>query len=254
MQNPINTISKINKILGRGYTPDGDFRPLTDEEFFQISWEMGANQLDSGYRNLFKGLAEWIKKELSPTTALEIGCGPGYLLHCLNQLDINTIGVDGNPYSMKFFISEHPEHAAKYILDKEFQKTYAMVDVMIAIECFEHIPDEGLHQLLKKISGNQKPKFIVFSSTPHRDPHEGWDIMWGHINLKTESQWIELFAQFGYAPVRDVIPPATPWSLLFQSKESARTAPYEPKAVNNLVRHIKRFANRLKSRSGFDSI
>ena len=245
MATSIDEIFQINRILKRGYSAEGSARALTDSEFFQISWEMGANQLDPHYRNLFSGLAQWIKTELSPHTALEIGCGPGYLLHCLNQLEVKAVGIDGNSYSRDFFVAQHPQWASQYILDKTFEHTYAPTDALISIECFEHIPDKGLAKTMQKVATILNPKYIVFSSTPHADSHLGWDVMWGHINLKTESQWIELFAQYGYELVPGVRPPITPWALLFQSRTSKKDHPYQAKH-SKFVGNLKRGLSRLK--------
>jgi 2-polyprenyl-3-methyl-5-hydroxy-6-metoxy-1,4-benzoquinol methylase len=225
----ITEISKINKILSRGYGADGVARPYTDAEFFQVSWEMGANQLNSNYRHLFSNLAKWISEELQPKSALEIGCGPGYLLNCLNELKIDAYGVDGNPFSKQLFTREHPQYADKYFLDKEFENHYSSTDALVTIECFEHIPDSGLHITLEKITKKLSPEFIVFSSTPYPEPNPDWDVMWGHINMKTEAQWIELFAKYGYDVVPNIRPPVTPWALLFQNSKARAIKPYQPK-------------------------
>ena len=245
MNASLNEIAKINQILGRGYLPNGEARPLTDAEFFEISWEMGANQLNTQYRALFHQLAQWIFRELTPKTALEIGCGPGYLLHCLNQLGIQTIGVDGNPFSRELFTQEHPQYAQHYLLDKAFENDYAPIDVLISIECFEHIPDAGLHASLEKIAAKLKPQFIVFSSTPYADPNPDWDIQWGHINLKSEAQWIALFSQFGYEVVPNVTPPITPWALLFQNRSDYLLKPYHEKNSSRIWNKLKRVIKKL---------
>jgi hypothetical protein len=39
-------------------------------------------------------------------------------LNCLNELKINAVGVDGNPFSQDFFEKKHPHFREKYVLDK----------------------------------------------------------------------------------------------------------------------------------------
>ena len=210
--------------LGRGVTATGELRPFSAKEFFEVSSEMDANQRSPAYRALFEQLSLWIKGTLNPATAIEIGAGPGYLLFCLNRLGIHTLGVDGNPYSKEFFQREHPEFAGKYILDMSFQNDYPPADVVISIEVFEHLPDKEIHRVLSKIRGNISPKYVVFSSTPHADPHPGWDIVWGHINLKRPEQWRDLFACYSYELVRGVRPPVTDWASLYIDSNRAASS------------------------------
>ena len=223
----IDNICKINRIISRGYTSEGKPRSFTDIEFFQVSVEMGINQHNKQYRKMFELLAQWIDDYFKPKAALEIGCGPGYLLKCLNKLGINTIGIDGNKYSKQLFVTEHPEYESKYFLDNNFNNDYKPVDVLIAIECFEHIPDDALTKIMDKIAKTIQPNFIIFSSTPYFDPNLDWDVMWGHINVKTSQGWIDLFKRNGYDLVLGVSPPITSWALLFQKRVSNDSPPFK---------------------------
>lgn len=212
-----------NRTLGRGFDAQGAPRPLTPEEFLQVSIEMGATQNTPAYRALFESLATWICALHPARSTLEIGCGPGYLLHCLNRLGIDALGVDGNPHSRAFFVERHPEHADRYRLDPLFERACAPADVLIAIECFEHIPDAGLEVLMRRVRDEVRPRFIVFSSTPYADPHPGWDLQWGHINVKPPEAWHALFARFGYR-LTPHKPPVTEWASLYVEAASEAEA------------------------------
>lgn len=204
----------LNRQLGRGFDPAGSPRPLSDREFFEVASEMGQTQRNAEYRRLQEFLAVWIRDALAPSSALEIGSGPGYLLYCLNRLGIDARGVDGNPYSKAHFDRCHPEFAARYVLDRYFEGSYGPADAVVSIEVFEHIPDDGLERILEKLRRQVRPRHFVFSSTPHPDPNPGWDLQWGHINIKQPEQWHGLFARFGYRPV-DTRPPITEWATLY---------------------------------------
>lgn len=202
------------KNLGYGYDSASNFRPFTNPEFFEISARLGWNQDNPEYCRLFNNLADWIKGKLNPRTAFEIGSGPGYLLNCLNEVGIETHGIDGNPYSRDYFANKHRQHVDKYIIDPVFSNNYKEVDLLVSIEVFEHIEDPGIESIFKKIREQLKPKSIVFSSTPFADPNPGWDLQWGHINLKSTAIWDELFLQNGYLPAL-LIPPVTEWARLY---------------------------------------
>ncbi len=210
-----NDLVTINSVLGRGLDEFGQPRPYTDEEFFLVSHQIGANQFNSNYRKLFEVFSGWIVKEINPKSSLEIGAGPGYLLNCLNSLGIDSIGVDGNELSKKLYSELHPLYKHKYFLDKNFVGEYGEVDLLLAIECFEHISDENLIQLMAKISSKNKPKNIVFSSTPFVSEIENMDIQWGHVNIKSKLEWIDFFANFNYK-IMDLKPPVTEWALAFE--------------------------------------
>jgi len=102
----------------------------------------------------------------------------------------------------------------RYFLDPSLAGRYGKKDVLFAIECFEHIPDADLQDLMPKIRTHVEPRSIVFSSTPHRSDVPGWDVQWGHINLKAESEWHAFFAGFGYVPA-SLRPPVTSWATLY---------------------------------------
>jgi 2-polyprenyl-3-methyl-5-hydroxy-6-metoxy-1,4-benzoquinol methylase len=210
-----NDLTVINSILKRGLDENGSPRPFTDEEFFSISHQIGANQFNSNYRKLFENLSKWAVRVFDPKKSLEIGSGPGYLLYYLNSLGVDAIGIDGNEFSKNLYSRLHPEYNEKYFIDKTFSGEYGEVDLLFAIECFEHINDADLFSIMTKLSAINKPKKIIFSSTPFFSEIENWDFQWGHINIKSKLQWIDFFAQFNYKKL-DLIPPVTEWALAFE--------------------------------------
>jgi len=214
MTKSIAEIMTGNRQSGRGFDRMGQPRALSEKEFFEISDELGCNQRNEDYRRLHEHLAMWIRNSLEISSVLEIGTGPGYLLYCLNKLGIDSIGVDGNEFSRAFFTQHHPEYSDRYVLDKFFEKKYSRADAVVSIETFEHIPDQGLHGILTKVRSDIAPKCIVFSSTPHVDPNPGWDLQWGHINIKQPDEWHALFRQYGYE-LTTARPPVTEWASLY---------------------------------------
>ena len=214
MSKSIEEIIVENKISGRGYDEFGRIRSFTEKEFFDVSCLMGLNQGNPEYRQLFEYLTDWVMSHLRIRTAIEIGAGPGYFLYCLNKRGIDCTGIDGNPHSKELFDSLHPEFSSRYVLDKLFENTYAPVDALFSIETFEHIPDEGISNIMRKVTSELKPKIILFSSTPHADPNPGWDEQWEHINIKSSSEWHELFSSYGYH-LHQAKPPVTEWASLY---------------------------------------
>ena len=86
----IAELQALNRLLGRGYDAEGRPRAFTDREFFEISWIMGWHPRNPAYRQLFANLADWIVAEIAPRRLLEIGSGPGHLLHCLLERGVEA--------------------------------------------------------------------------------------------------------------------------------------------------------------------
>ena len=94
-----------------------------------------------------------------------------------------------------------------FIKDFTTQK-WKTFDLVASIEVMEHIEDEKLKPFLKNI----KCKYFHFSSTPDKTD---FDEAWGHINIKSEEEWIALFNECGFTLDRKLNRP-TSWSLLFK--------------------------------------
>ena len=63
------------------------------------------------------------------------------------------------------------------------------------IEVAEHMTDGEINKLFHQIY----PKYILFSSTSEKTE---WDLAWGHINVKSQEEWINFFAILGYEYVK----------------------------------------------------
>ena len=82
---------------------------------------------------------------------------------------------------------------------------------MLFIEVAEHLTEEQNRNLFKEI----RPKYILFSSTPHKNP--GFDEDWGHCTILQPEEWLTLFDSMGYEFVRDLSVP-TPWAFMLKLK------------------------------------
>ncbi len=215
----LNEIIEKNRHTGRGFDSEGVPRALTAKEFFEISHESGSNQINPEYRRLFEHFAFWVNALLGIRCSLEIGSGPGYLLHCLNRLGINATGIDGNFYSRDLFKKLHPEYAHQYFLDPLFKRDYGRVDAVFSIEVFEHIEDDALATIMTKLRDVCAPKYIVFSSTPHAAAVPGWDLQWGHINIKQPEQWDEFFSGYGFERCPRLKPPISEWACTYRNTQ-----------------------------------
>lgn len=150
----------------------------------------------------FLGLARTAVEQLrnySIKTILDFGAGVGaYTKAALdNYYEVYTYEIwDAHKNYMK---SKMPN---VNIVEEPVQ-----TDAMLFIETAEHMTDEELHSLFKKI----QPKYILFSST---SATTDFDIEWGHINIKQQDEWVTFFSNLGYRLEKELGQP-TSWSKLF---------------------------------------
>jgi hypothetical protein len=129
-------------------------------------------------------------------------------------MGIDAYGFDGNRHFWGEFQLRHHDIRQRYVLDPLFTSRVQKSDVFISIEVFEHIPDDALHNIMMRVRYEAQPNFIVFSSTPFASELPGWDVQWGHINLKQPDEWSEFFSRYGYQ-LHDLKPPVTQWAQLY---------------------------------------
>jgi SAM-dependent methyltransferase len=125
-------------------------------------------------------LAIWIKNNISPEKVVDIGCGPGMLVHSLREQDVNAFGYD---------VDER-------INNKEYLKQVNLfdlndpADLVTCMEVAEHI-EEGLSDnVVDSVVRNIKPKGILLWTAAI--PGQGGV---GHINCQEKEYWQEKFGK-----------------------------------------------------------
>lgn len=173
---------------------------FTEEEFLQA--ELNDFQLtmeNADFVALAKEVAEYCKK-FKPESVLDYGCGTGVYSEIFRREGFNIIGQD------KF--KSHRDYCKENYPDLKVYQKPRQADLMLWIEVAEHMTDAEINKALEAVS----PKVILFSSTPNKTP---WDADWGHINIKSEKDWVAMFKSLGYKLIEK---PKTPtlWALTFQ--------------------------------------
>lgn len=173
---------------------------ITENEFLIKEIEtLNLTLANEDFVALAKEVAEYCKK-FKPESVLDYGCGTGVYSEVLRREGFNIIGQD--------IFKAHRDYCKEnYPLLKVYQKP-RQADLMLWIEVAEHMTDQEINKALEVV----KPRVILFSSTPERT---AFDADWGHINIKTEKDWIAMFKEIGYKLIEK---PKTPtlWALTFQ--------------------------------------
>jgi 2-polyprenyl-3-methyl-5-hydroxy-6-metoxy-1,4-benzoquinol methylase len=187
-------------------------KPLTFEEFFEVEKQAGWTPDNEAYKNLHYSLGQWIEKTFSPKLVIEIGSGSGALLEYFTRNAIHALGFDPCAPAQAYFAQRNPTSAHAYVVQhvKDVQLP-ENIDVLVSIEVWEHISDDELRLLLEQMKTHVK--YFVFSSTPHSDPN---DDIWGHINIKSEEEWLKLFAEYNFFLSKHK-PSVTPWAITLKN-------------------------------------
>lgn len=173
---------------------------ITENDFLKAEIEtLNLTIGNADFVALAQEVAEYCKK-FKPESVLDFGCGTGVYSEVLRSEGFNIIGQD-------IFKSHRDYCKENYPLLKVYQKP-RQADLMLWIEVAEHMTDQEISKALEVVM----PRIILFSSTPNKTE---FDEDWGHINIKSENEWIDMFADFGYELIEK---PQTPtlWALTFQ--------------------------------------
>lgn len=175
-------------------------KQISNQEFLDTELKMGI----SADNPLFVALCDATANELTMygdiKSVLDYGAGTGVYANALHNK-----GFDVKVFELfdthQAYIKKNYPHLQ--IIDKP-----VTTDCLFWIEVSEHMTDKEIDDLFNAID----PKYIYHSST-----HETTklDLMWGHINIKTQNEWIELFRSKGYECILQTIVP-TPWSKIYK--------------------------------------
>ena len=173
---------------------------LTEDQFLEaelINFQLTMDNPD--FVALAQEVSDYCKK-FKPESVLDFGCGTGVYSEIFRREGYNITAQDKFKSHRDYCKEKHP-------LLKVYQKPRE-ADLMLWIEVAEHMTDQEISKALEVVM----PRIILFSSTPNKTE---FDEDWGHINIKTEKDWIAMFKELGYKLIEK---PKTPtlWALTFQ--------------------------------------
>lgn len=171
---------------------------ISHEEFLQTELEMGINGDNPNFINLANATVNQLSIDYK--SVLDYGAGIGVYSDAFYRAGKET-------YTFELW-KPHREYMKIKFPHLNIVKEPITTDLLCWIEVAEHMKDEEIDALFKKI----KPKYILFSSTPHKTDN---DEAWGHINLKDHQGWVATMQKHNFTYIQSLSYP-TPWTKLFQ--------------------------------------
>ena len=183
---------------------------MNDEQCFNHELSIGVDLDNQTYTELFRSTAKEILQITGAKTFLDCGGGMGAYTKAMLEHNVECTYVDLSKIHGEYVTRKitRNDNTTLQVFIKDFTTTkWKTFDLVASIEVMEHIEDDKLISFLT----NLKCKYFHFSSTPNKTD---FDEAWGHINIKSEDEWIALFEQCGFKLDRKMSLP-TSWSLLF---------------------------------------
>jgi 2-polyprenyl-3-methyl-5-hydroxy-6-metoxy-1,4-benzoquinol methylase len=110
-----------------------------DDDYFAADWREGDNRYDLESRRRIEGPnPSLIHDVLAPVRVLDVGCGPGFLMHFLHELGVEADGVDFSP-SSRTLAPEAVRDRIRIGPVDDLEEAGGSYDVVVCREVMEHL-------------------------------------------------------------------------------------------------------------------
>jgi SAM-dependent methyltransferase len=160
-----------------------------------------------GYRVWKRKLCQQGGKD--PARVLDIGCGAGYLLGCLEDwYDATVVGGDLNSGHVEFASNSAPRSSLAQFDGQRLPFEASSFDLVFAMQVVEHVPDPDA--LLAEVARVTTPEGLFVATTPNPtglaantlgDDWQGYKH--DHVSLRAPSEWRESVEDAGFSVCSD---------------------------------------------------
>lgn len=170
---------------------------ITPKEFLERELAAGISPDNPKFVALAERTAAEVA-ELAHLKTIDFGAGTGVYAKAFADAGFSIKALD--------IWKEHRDFMREQYPGLQILATPVKADFMLFIETAEHMTDDEIAEAIVRID----PDYILFSSTSETTEN---DEEWGHINIKTQDEWVEFWRNIGYVVERDLKYP-TKWSKL----------------------------------------
>ncbi len=111
-----------------------------DAEYFTGEWREGGNNYSLETRRQIEARNPFLIKEVfQPEKVLDLGCGPGALMHLLWELGVNVEGIDFADSSVRLATPEVRDRISVGLVTDATLKPADAYDLVICREVLEHL-------------------------------------------------------------------------------------------------------------------
>ncbi|MCZ6508410.1 MAG: class I SAM-dependent methyltransferase [Acidobacteria bacterium] len=132
-------------------------------------------------------LADFLLRHLSFDSAIDVGCGNGFLLERFQGAGKSVAGIDISP-DVPHLLARRLNGAVRVA---DFGSAVGSFDLACCVEVAEHIAPERSLALVETLSRVAR-SWIYFSAAPEGQAGRG------HINCRPHSEWLDWFEARGW--------------------------------------------------------
>jgi SAM-dependent methyltransferase len=149
-----------------------------------VIYDRGFFEAHVPWRQEYSLIAETIVRHLTFSSALDLGCGNGFLIARLALLGKIVDGVDGSSHSIELAA---PEIATRIQIRDLTQPLWLRRrDIVLCSEVGEHLDPAHADMLVDNICVNARELVFFTAATPGQGGH-------AHINERPHEYWIDKF-------------------------------------------------------------
>lgn len=126
------------------------------------------------------GSLMYLKNTFNIKTMLDVGCGPGGMVDLANNMDIKSVGIDGDINQKQNNIIIHDFTTGKFPFDLEF-------DLGWSVEFVEHVAPQFIENFMDAFC---HCKYVCMT---HALPGKGG---YHHVNCQSNEYWIDIFQKY----------------------------------------------------------
>lgn len=151
-----------------------DQKPVTsghyDTEYFTGNWRDEGNNYNLETRRQIEAKNPTLIKDVfQPKKVLDLGCGPGALMHLLQELGVNVDGIDFAESSRELATPEVRDHIVVGQVTDPTLKPADAYDLVICREVLEHLTVLQVRQAVANMA-RMTSKFIYVTTRFHPSP------------------------------------------------------------------------------------
>jgi SAM-dependent methyltransferase len=141
-----------------------------DSEYFTGDWRAEGNNYNLETRRQIEAKnPSLIKEVFQPTRVLDLGCGPGALMHLLWELGVDVEGIDFAESSRQLATPEVRDRIMTGVVTDQTLKPADAYDLVICREVLEHLTVLQVRQAVSNMA-RMTSKFIYVTTRFHPDP------------------------------------------------------------------------------------
>jgi SAM-dependent methyltransferase len=141
-----------------------------DSEYFTGDWRAEGNNYNLETRRQIEAKnPSLIKEVFQPTRVLDLGCGPGALMHLLWELGVDVEGIDFAESSRQLATPEVRDRIMTGVVTDQTLKPANAYDLVICREVLEHLTVLQVRQAVSNMA-RMTSKFIYVTTRFHPDP------------------------------------------------------------------------------------